>query len=182
MYKHNTQRILDELSSNVIAGVLEFISLSEQDIDHLTWEDVRLVDTFIHLTGVVSYEIGETYKNDTGKEFIVDQSNVVDASKLVNIVVPVSLAEQGSKDEVVKFLHQLAAEQELDFQDTRYDDINDDINDQLDQDVSQEQWIRDFFANYIQDEVQFDLGKLTEEQQKALHRSYTMSTDKGKIH
>lgn len=178
-YSRHSQRIVDALSDNVIAGVLDFIDLPDQDLDHLTWQEVTLVGTYIQLTGVVTYEIGEEITTPDGEKIVIDKNSFEDNSKFINVVVPVNLAEKGSKEEITKFLHELQAEQELDYLDTTRMD-SEDTEERLPDDVSE--FIEELLGKQLKQNSEFDLSKLTEDQQNALHLTYTSQDKKGKLH
>lgn len=146
-FDKNTQKILDSIAP-ALEAVHEFMDAEtvEKAGGSLKWEDISLGDgdsegPFLILIGVISFPPGTEMDTVNGGSVVVTEDTAPYFRRLVRAGIPVEITTK-TKEEVVAYLKKVE-------------------EDELKQSEA------DFLEAATQQETDFDLSKLTEEQRKA---------------
>lgn len=136
---------------NVVDAAQHFVREREGTKGNLVWKDISLLESegYVMLIGVLEYEVGEVVLLPNGMEFQLTEDTLEHFKRIIRLGVPYALAAEGSKDKVLEFFEQSAAEAEAEA-------LEDDFDDILQLPVSDV------------DNTEFDLDALTEEQKQQL--------------
>jgi len=172
-----SDEILSRLESNVIPAILEMLELSERELTRLEWNSVSIVDDHVLLTGVIIYAPGDVV-SDENMEVQLTEELVGLMNKLIKVAIPLEIAENASKEDVVK--HMVKAEQELR---DEYSKVYGEGEGKLGH-TEHFGWeeIDEEVLNEVIDTVNdFKLMDLTDEQQEALMLTHLGQHGRGKI-
>jgi len=168
VYAKYNDEILELLAGSVIPAVLEMMDLSEQEHSKLTWNHVQIIDDHLVIAGIIKYAEGDII-SDGETTVTLDNPLAMMMDKLVRVALPIELADNGSKYEIVQHLKEsekhLRDEYEAVYghEPETYDEVMQDVmHNQLGMDIGPD----------------FDYSDLTEEQLEAFFLS-GMTTTKG---
>jgi hypothetical protein len=100
IYSKYGNEILELISGNVIAAILEMLKLSDQELTKLQWTNVHVQNEHIIVAGVVKYKEGDIVADGKTK-VTLDAALAAMLDKIISVAVPLELAEKGTKDDVV---------------------------------------------------------------------------------
>lgn len=158
-FDKRTSKILKAMTG-ALEAIHEFMNVSvvEKQGGKLAWEDVSLVidttkDAFVVLVGVIKYPPGTELELDSGQKVKVTKQTEPYFRRLVRAGIPLKVAGK-TKKQVLNYLKKMEAKE------TKQQEVS-------------------FLDKLAQQEVEFDLSKLTEEQRKAYEASKIISTSKA---
>lgn len=105
-----TKAIFDALTPTVIAAIVEVLELTPDEIERLEWHVFRLVDEHLVISGLVTYQAGDTIVADDGNVVELTTETAYILSKIIKIALPMYIVEDCTKDQVVEFLRNLEQE------------------------------------------------------------------------
>lgn len=143
-HKKATKIIFKSLQ-NVVEGISEFIGANEEEeepVGHFSWDDVVYLfnevsletNGLVLLMGSLSYSIGSKVPMPNGEIVEINEETVEYFKRIIRIGVPFTLAETGTKEEVVEFLQSSVQQEEGPAEETEMD-----ISDFLVEDLTEEQ-------------------------------------------
>ena len=102
-YARHSERILKTLENNVLPAILEMLDLTSNEIDKLEWNNVKLEEDHIVLSGIIRYKEGDVI-SDGDTTVTLDIAMALLLDKMIRVGVPLELAETGSKKEIYDHL------------------------------------------------------------------------------
>lgn len=133
--------------TNTLACVTTYFSEMDELISQgmISWEETSIIDDLVVVVGMVQYEVGDvlTFEGETNT---VTEENVDLFQRVVHMSVPIDLVEENDPDKIMEFLDSLGEGRDID------------------------EFSESFAAVEIipQEEHEFDLSELTEEQRRNL--------------
>ena len=182
-----SQAILDAITPNMISAITEVLGFTDEELTRLEWNNVRLVDGHILVSGAIMYRAGEDIIADDGEEVItLDDTTALILNKLVRIALPIQLVETYSREEIVAHLKEMEKKYKKEYQDVYGSDptvhqldISDYEGDTMEEKLASA--VRSTMQNPKLPEVEeFKYGELTDEQKESLRlSSLIQQTPKG---
>lgn len=156
-YKRATNNIFKAIT-HATDGVMAFLQdTTEINKGELTWQEVMLHDKIVVIVGFVQYPVGASFTSSAGEEIVVDENNVDYFKRVMRITLPQELVERGTTEQITEFMHALQQEASLEAE-----------NDMVVLPVGEGD-VPPEIAEALEEVAEFDLGELTEEQQRNLH-------------
>ena len=104
-YTKMTDLILEVLNDPIIEGTKEFLQSQESQLNGiLEWDEITLIDGLIILIGVMTYSPGTTITLGDGKVVVVSEQNVDYFNRVIRVGIPLQIALEGNKADVISFL------------------------------------------------------------------------------
>jgi hypothetical protein len=103
-FQRATEDILKALGA-VINGVAAFLHLKEELAQgKLTWQNVQMQDDVVLLIGIIEYPPGAKFITSQGEQMVVSKENKDYFKRILRIGLPISLVENGTAEDVVRFM------------------------------------------------------------------------------
>lgn len=170
-----SEKILSRLKTNVIPAISELLELSERELNRLEWNGVTIADDHVLLTGVIIYAPGDVVSDENTKVQLTEEM-VGLMNKLIKVAIPLEIAENASKEDVVK--HMVKAENELRDEYSRAYGKNALGHSEH---FGWEEIDEEIINEVIETVTDFKLSNLTEEQKEALMLTHLGQHGRGKI-
>ena len=169
MFVGYSDRILKQAENNVIPAVLEMLDLNDNELEKLEWTNVQMNDDHLVLNGVIAYKEGDVI-TDGDMTVTLDAAMALLLDKIIRVGIPMELAENGSKVDVLD--HLMESQRQLkDEYEAVYGHEPPTMEEAMEQALREELGMNFDFG------PDFDYNDLSEEQKEALHT--TMLGDTG---
>ena len=174
IYSEYNNKILELIESNVVPAVLDMLDLTDNELEKLEWNQVKLVKEQLVLNGTIKYKEGDVI-TDGDMTVTLDASMALLLDKIIRVSVPLKLAESGSKDDIVEHLLESQRRLEEDYEEA-YGHEPESIEEAMEAALHGFEQYED-----IDFGPDFNYNELTDEQKEALFISMTGSGSGDKL-
>jgi hypothetical protein len=100
-YAEYNNKILELIEDNVIPAVLDMLDLSDNEMEKLEWKQVEINKSQLVVNGVIRYKEGDVI-SDGDMTVTLDAAMALLLDKIIRVSVPLNLAENGSKTDILE--------------------------------------------------------------------------------